>query len=208
MRHLRAEEFVDIAEGTRAESSAAHLAACEACRRSLADVRAAMAAAADADVPEPSPLFWNHLSQRVRDAIAAGEQPRADGWRAALARLSWRHAVVEPIGALAVVVAIVFLAVTMMLRPAPRDAAAPGPVAESGAATAADAAGGQPSDALMEADPLLSLVATFASMLDVDAGSVLEDSSAAEHAVAHLSDAELREMQRLLQDALQRHSGD
>jgi len=60
----------------------------------------------------------------------------------------------------------------------------------------------------MEADPLLSLVATFASMLDVDAGSVLEDSSAAEHAVAHLSDAELREMQRLLQDALQQHSGD
>jgi len=26
--------------------------------------------------------------------------------------------------------------------------------------------------------------------------------------VAHLSDAELREMQRLLQDALQKHSGD
>jgi len=207
MRHLRAEEFVDIAEGTRAESSAPHLAACEACRRSLADVRAAMAAAADAGVPEPSPLFWNHLSQRVRDAIAAGEQPRADGWRAALARLSWRRAVVEPISALAVVVAIVFLAVTMMLRPAPRDEAAPGAVVESGAATA-DAAGGQPSDALMEADPLLSLVATFASMLDVDAGSVLEDSSAAEHAVAHLSDAELREMQRLLEDALQQHSGD
>ena len=207
MRHLRAEEFVDIAEGTRAESSAPHLGACEVCRRSLADVRAAMAAAADAGVPEPSPLFWNHLSQRVRDAIAAGEQPRADGWRAALARLSWRHAVVEPIPALAVVVAIVFLAVTMILRPAPRDTAAPGAVAESEAATA-DAAGGQPSDALMEADPLLSLVATFASMLDVDAGSVLEESSAAEHAVADLSDAELREMQRLLQDVLQQHSGD
>lgn len=207
MRHLRAEEFVDIAEGTRAESSAPHLAACEACRRSLADVRAAMAAAADAGVPEPSPLFWNHLSQRVRDAIAAGEQPRADGWRAALARLSWRRAVVEPIAALAVVVAIVFLAVTMILRPAPRDAAAPGAVAESGPASA-EAAGGQPSDALIEADPLLSLVATFASMLDVDAGSVLEESSAAEHAVADLSDAELREMQRLLQDALQQHSGD
>lgn len=34
------------------------------------DVRAA------GDVPEPSPLFWNHLSARVRDAVAVEPIPR------------------------------------------------------------------------------------------------------------------------------------
>lgn len=29
------------------------------------------------DVPEPSPLFWNHLSARVRDAVAVEPIPRS-----------------------------------------------------------------------------------------------------------------------------------
>ena len=29
------------------------------------------------EVPEPSPLFWNHLSARVRDAVAVEPIPRA-----------------------------------------------------------------------------------------------------------------------------------
>ena len=52
------------------------------------------------------------------------------------------------------------------------------------------------------------LVANLASALDVDAGVVLEDSATADHAVTHLTDGELRELQRLLQDYLQQHSGD
>ncbi len=61
----------------------------------------------------------------------------------------------------------------------------------------------------IDADPLLAIVASLASALDVDAGAVLEDSATADHAVAHLTDDELREMQRMLQSALQRQqSGD
>src|SRR6266851_8000309 len=69
--HLNADELVDLAEGARPESSAPHLAACPQCRAQLDDLRAMMSAAAGVDVPEPSPLFWDHFSQRVHDAIAA-----------------------------------------------------------------------------------------------------------------------------------------
>ena len=64
--HLQHDELVDLAEGTRAESSVPHLAACEACRHQLAELKAMMSAAADVAVPEPSPLFWDHFSARVR----------------------------------------------------------------------------------------------------------------------------------------------
>jgi hypothetical protein len=37
----------------------------------IQDVKAA------GEVPEPSPLFWNHLSARVRDAVAVEPIPRA-----------------------------------------------------------------------------------------------------------------------------------
>ena len=69
--HLTSEELVDIAEGTRSEASAPHLAGCDPCRAQLSDLRAMMSVAADVDVPEPSPLFWDHLSSRVSAAIAA-----------------------------------------------------------------------------------------------------------------------------------------
>jgi len=203
MGHLRADEFVDIAEGTRAESSSAHLASCEACRGLLADARAAMAAAADADVPEPSPLFWNHFSQRVREAVA-NDASRARGWRTVLHDVSWRRAAL-PLGGLAAAVLIAF-ALAKTLAPAPHGAASPA----AGTSVAApdgtiDAAG----DASIDADPLLAIVASLASAMEFDAGAVLEDSATAEHAVAHLTDDELREMQRMLQNALQREqSGD
>ena len=34
------------------------------------ELRGAIEAAAEVSVPEPSPLFWNHLSERVRTAVA------------------------------------------------------------------------------------------------------------------------------------------
>ena len=71
MRHLHSDELIDLAEGTRLESSAPHLQSCEACRGQLTELRAMMSAAAQAEVPEPSPLFWEHFSARVRDAVAA-----------------------------------------------------------------------------------------------------------------------------------------
>ena len=49
--HLNTDELVDIAEGTRPESSAPHLAGCEPCRAQLHELRAMMSAAQESTCP-------------------------------------------------------------------------------------------------------------------------------------------------------------
>src|SRR5438034_8699386 len=80
--HLNEHELVDLADGSRTEASAPHLATCSDCRRQLADLRATLASVAAVDVPEPSPLFWDHFSRRVHEAVAAQGRPGR-------ARLPW-----------------------------------------------------------------------------------------------------------------------
>ena len=76
MRHLTPGDLVDLAEGVRDVRSAPHLAACDVCQRQLADLRAAMAGiSSGGDIPEPSPLFWDHLSARVRDGVRNEDAP-------------------------------------------------------------------------------------------------------------------------------------
>ena len=64
------------------------------------------------DVPEPSPLFWNHLSARVRDAVAV--EPIARSWWS----LYWR-----PVAA--VVGAVSFVAIFFLRTSAPAPPATP-----------------------------------------------------------------------------------
>jgi hypothetical protein len=108
MGHLSSVEFVDLMDGLHSDASERHLAACDRCRREFAELRDTMAAAAT-DVPEPSPLFWGHLSTRVQQAVSheasAGEWPRKastlGGW--------WvRAAVALAAGAIVIAVAIMF----------------------------------------------------------------------------------------------------
>jgi hypothetical protein len=70
MGHLSSTDFVDLLEGVRGDEAAPHLAECDRCRRELADLREMLTTASSADMPEPSPLFWNHLSARVQEAVA------------------------------------------------------------------------------------------------------------------------------------------
>jgi hypothetical protein len=86
MGHLKPEQLVDLAEGTSSEREVRHLDECETCQSALAELRAAMLVASPtndvddvSDVPEPSPLFWDHLSARVRESVAAKEAPRPSG---------------------------------------------------------------------------------------------------------------------------------
>ena len=80
MRHLGPDELIDLAEGTRPEADAPHLLVCDGCRRQLIDARAMLSAAAVVDVPEPSPLFWDHLSARVRQSVVEEAPPRGALW--------------------------------------------------------------------------------------------------------------------------------
>jgi hypothetical protein len=99
MSHLTADELVDAAEGTLSPARLAHVSECQICRGEAERLGMALRAATEADIPEPSPLFWQQLSARVHHAIAAEDAtplPWAPAW------LRWR--VLAPIAALALIV--------------------------------------------------------------------------------------------------------
>ena len=85
MKHLSSVEFAEFIGGALPPGREAHLAACDRCRLRAEELRTALAAARDVEVPEPSPLYWDHLSSRIRAAVAA-EPLSSDGswlWRPA-----------------------------------------------------------------------------------------------------------------------------
>lgn len=186
--HLTPDQLVDVAEGTRAEAAAPHLAGCDACRQQLAELRESMARLRDADVPEPSPLFWNQFSRRVSEAVAA-ESPSSRGWLAAL-----QARVVVPVAVAAFAVALL----AVVLRPAPPPATAP--------MTAAAVPDLPVSDADLEPDSSLELVADLTAGIDlgdaIDVGLASRDG--AEHAVTHMNADELAALRRLLTEAMAR----
>ena len=198
MRHLQSEELIDLAEGARPESSAVHLQTCDVCRHRLTDLRTAMAAAADVDVPEPSPLFWDHFSARVHDAIAAAGAPPRSRWDRLALPLS-----------IAACAAVIIAAVVSL-----RVGRTPGFVPSGSAPVASHTS---PADELADADvapfpddPSLDLVADLASQVaqaDWDAAGAqgLEThEDTADKAVGQLSAGERRELQRLLKEELTR----
>jgi hypothetical protein len=79
MSHLTASEFVDSLEGALPPARRAHLQTCEACRAQADTLRDGVAHVSAIDVPEPSPLFWDHFTNRVREAIAS-ERPARSRW--------------------------------------------------------------------------------------------------------------------------------
>ena len=83
----------------------AHLAACDECQRELAGLSSVLSEAKQVSVPEPSPLFWQHFSERVRTAIDRDADPGGN-WPAWL-----RWQVLAPLGAVAIVILGLMLAV-------------------------------------------------------------------------------------------------
>ncbi len=202
--HLNAVELIDVAEGTRSEASAPHLASCDECRRQLTDLRAMMSTVAAVDVPEPSPLFWDHLSERVRNVVAQDVPGRslqdAATWRRLLMPLS------------AVAVASLIVAVVLSSRVLAPQSVAHGdadkvalrtppalpPPSTTGAAIDLF------NDPASDDDLSLTLVASLTADLDLEtAGEAgLAPHGSAEHAVTHMNDDELRELRRLLNEQL------
>jgi hypothetical protein len=186
MKHLTPDELVDLVEGTLAAGRAAHVEQCADCRRLADQARSALAAAAEDGVPEPSPLFWEHFSARVRRAIEAEPMRRWSwGWL-------WRPAVGLPLAA-GLVVAI---AIAALWRPAP----APAP----GGATAAvetPAAGAGDEVDLSADDASWDLVATIAGTLEweaAEAAGFSAEPGAADRAILLLTREERVELGRLL----------
>jgi len=185
--HLKDEEFVDLADGA-APSEAdrrrqeGHLASCAECRQKLAGLRSTLREVAAVDVPEPSPLFWDHFSRRVHDAVGAeARTPVGRAW------LPWMF----PAAALAALLVFVLLpgAWRSPARTAPSIAVAP-PAPPVARETLGDLT-----------DPSLALVGDLSDGAGWEAAheAGLSPRGSAEHAVTHLNDRELRELQRLLQ---------
>src|SRR5215831_5852579 len=69
--HLTTDEQVDALEHALAPGPAAHLDVCQTCRDDVAKLRDTIRAARGVDVPEPSPLFWQHQATRISAMVAA-----------------------------------------------------------------------------------------------------------------------------------------
>jgi len=199
--HLNVDELIDLAEGTRPEASAPHLAGCDRCREQLGELRAMLSRVegTQIDVPEPSPLFWDHLSDRVRAAVAAGPVPRRS-WADALA---WQR-LVMPLTAAAVASLLIALGVgSRVMAPAP---AVHRSLAPAAAPPASNAPADVWADPVPDDDQSLMLVASLTEHLDLDAAGEagLAPGGSAEHAVTHMSDDDLRELRRVLKEELAR----
>src|SRR4051812_47742255 len=193
--HLAPEELIDLAEGARAEVTAPHLQSCDVCRQQIASLRGSMSAVVDAaNVPEPSPLFWDHLSQRVREAVAGEEAQgsRLAGWRERIALpASWRSWAIAGIAAAVAISVYVTAPRTLRLPSGARDggAAASVPLQPFGAAD----------------DPSLALFADLTEQMDSRVITEIGWSShvgAVDEVVASLTNDERLELQRLLEEEL------
>jgi hypothetical protein len=88
MSHLSRDERLLALDGALDAARHAHLASCPSCRTDVETLGGVLARVRAVDVPEPSPLFWDHLAARVGDAIAREPSPVPDrGWWSP--RLAW-----------------------------------------------------------------------------------------------------------------------
>jgi hypothetical protein len=190
MRHLSSEQLIDLAEGVRPERATPHLQSCQACRATLGELRATLSAARAVPVPEPSPLFWDHFSARVHDAVEA----EGAAGTSALGRWSWLRVAPLWVGAFAVVALAVVIVTHAGRVPVP---ALPGPTG------AADERLG---DTLpLSDDPSLSLVTDLAGGLDWDTASeagLTTHVGVDNDAVTGLTESERRVLHQLLKGEL------
>ncbi len=188
MKHLTPAELVDFVEGALPGARAAHVEGCAACRGLADDLRAALQAAAGDEPPEPSPLFWDRLSARVRETVAAEPDRRTSwGWL-------WRPVVGLPLAAALVVVIVG--AVVWRVGPVPPGERAP-------EATAVDAAAGNLSEDLaMPSDDgswdVMAMIAATIDWEDAEAAGFSATPGAADRAVQLLTPQERTELARLL----------
>lgn len=191
--HLTRDALLALAESPHLPADP-HLASCARCRDELATLRVVLERISDAEIPEPSPLFWEHFSHRVRIAIAED----ADGSRGSRWTAGWRSWTYA-LGASAATVIVVMLAWTG--RPAGPPTLSV-PVVSDAAVTGSSAALALPDDEAWE------LVVDIAGSDDVGRDTLDEDPApvAAEMAVQDLSSDERTALVTLLRAELVGHA--
>ena len=209
MTHLKEEQLIDLAEGTRPESAEPHLASCDRCRAELAELRAVLSVATEVEVPEPSPLFWDHFSARVRDAVAnqaADASESAGSVRRGWASRTWGWRLLVPAAALAALVLAAAIAVRSPLESGSGDVSTAGASATAEVAPGRDVVDEVDVAARVDDDPSLSLLADLASELDWDdavQAGLMTGSASLDRVVFDMSADERQELRRILNDELE-----
>ncbi|HKW01272.1 MAG TPA: hypothetical protein VJN96_15715 [Vicinamibacterales bacterium] len=186
MTHLTSEQLVEAAEGVLSAERTRHLEQCEVCRTNVDTLRAVLSDVGDtSSVPEPSPLFWEHLSRRVREATAAERVPAPERW--------W-HAMWRPVIAFGAVAGAVALAVLL------RSGGSVQPTVAVEQAQIAAAAGDlTPSDDTVD---VVTAVVGDLSFDELRAADLVPSRGAVDLAVSSLSEAQQRELMRLVREEL------
>jgi hypothetical protein len=193
MTHLTPDEFVDAVERTLAPNRQQHLADCEPCRERLARLGGVLAEVHAVEVPEPSPLFWDHLSENVRRSVAAEPRvpPRPARW------FDWP--VLVPLGALAGLLLALVSAV-------PHGAA---DVARLQLAMSL-AGDSLETDAAVDSDDHWELMAMLVGEVDFDAvdqEGITAAPGTVDAVLPQLTSAEQQELMRLLREELEGSGG-
>jgi hypothetical protein len=186
MTHLTPDEIIDAVEHTLAPDRRAHLASCADCRKETADVAAMLREAESVATFEPSPLFWDHFSDRVRRAIAD------DGAAPARNRRWFDWPVLAPFASLALLVLALVSSMPRWVTPVDHLTNETRPV------------GTEPSDGADNEDRWAMM---FDLVGDVDFDSVVDSGllgrpGTAERALVHLTSGEQEELVRLLREEL------
>ena len=186
--HLTPVELIDALDGALAASRRAHLDTCAACRDEATSLHALMGEVRTTDVPEPSPLFWDHFSARVATAIADDGSAVA----AAPIRRWFQWPVLAPLAGLTALI-------VALLAGLPTEAPQ-APPASVDTIAAADV-----DDHLTDAEQQWALLADLVGDLDIDAAreaGIATTPGSADVAALQLSLVEQQELIRLLQEEL------
>lgn len=201
MRHLTRDELLaalDARTDPRVPPvGAAHLETCAACRDELSALGAVVDRVASVEVPEPSPLFWEHFSNRVSRAIREEAPIERQAAPRGLRWGLWR----VPATALAGV-ALILLVVTLAVRHWPE--ANPSRGGGSVARTAAPAAGPAPAAGAANDESWQTFTA-LALEVDPEATDLTAAApNLSEGVLSHLSAEEQGELIRLLKAEMSR----
>jgi hypothetical protein len=192
MTHLTNAELIDAVEQSLALEGRTHLAACEHCRRQVAELDALLHRVREVEVPDPPSLFWGRLTARIREAVGAeAPPPRLARW--------FQWPVFVPLGALAMLLLSLISAL---------------PQGSSGVSRAQLALTGGALGSVID-DPAdgeapWQLVAALLGDSDLDPADqagIATPPGSADEVVLQLTSAEQQELVRLLQEELQRSGG-
>lgn len=195
-RHLSDDALLELAEGGAAGRE--HLETCAICRERVDAVRETIGMLREDGMPEPSPLFWQHFSERVSQAI--DQEPSGTGAHWALPRWTWALAAVA--GAILAVLIVLPLRTHVETGTGQSDAQGPTPVALRANDAATDV-----SWTLAVPDESWQIVEGAAGDLDLDAASdagIFVGPGSIEREVLMLSNEDRQEFARVIQAEINR----